>query len=85
MKEIVVSKRTTAELIGRMFIEEQFIAATQINIIKGQLKNPSFDYGADTDSLWQLYQHTTFAMKEVHPSEWMGNHIKAHNFFKSMI
>lgn len=33
----------------------------------------------------QLYQHTTFAMKEVHPSEWMGNHIKAHNFFKSMI
>lgn len=80
MKQIEVTKRTTAELVGRMIIEENIIESTQLNIIRGQIDNPSFDYGAP-GSLWELYQHTTFAMKEVHPSLWMRNHINAHSFF----
>jgi len=28
-----------------------------------------------------LYNYTTFAMKETHPSQWMESHIKAHKFF----
>lgn len=80
MKHIELTKRTTAELIGRMIIEENIIESTQLNIIRGQIDNPSFDYGAP-DSLWELYQHTTYAMKEVHPSLWMRNHINAHTFF----
>jgi len=80
MKQIEVSKRTCAELIGRMIIEENIIESTQLNIIRGQMDNPSFDYGA-SGSLWELYQHTTYAMKEVHPSLWMRNHINAHSFF----
>lgn len=80
MKQREVTRRTSAELIGRMIIEESIIESTQLNIIRGQMENPSFDYGAP-DSLWELYQHTTFAMKEVHPSLWMRNHINAHKFF----
>jgi hypothetical protein len=80
MKNVEITKRTAAELVGRMLIEEQFIASTQVNIIARQLQNPSFDYGAP-GSLWELYQHTTYAMKEVHPSNWMKNHIDAHSFF----
>ena len=80
MKHIELTKRTTAELIGRMIIEENIIESTQLNIIRGQMENPSFDYGA-SGSLWELYQHTTYAMKEVHPSLWMRNHINAHTFF----
>jgi hypothetical protein len=80
MKAIELTKRTTAELIGRMIIEENIIESTQLNIIRGQIENPSFDYGAP-GSLWELYQHTTYAMKEVHPSLWMRNHINAHTFF----
>ena len=80
MKTREVTKRTAAELIGRMIIEENIIESTQLNIIRGQMENPSFDYGAP-GSLWELYQHTTFAMKEVHPSFWMRNHINAHTFF----
>ena len=80
MKHIELTKRTTAELIGRMIIEENIIESTQLNIIRGQIENPSFDYGA-SGSLWELYQHTTYAMKEVHPSLWMRNHINAHTFF----
>jgi hypothetical protein len=80
MKQIELSKRITADLIGRMYIEQDFIESTQLNIIKRELNKPTHNYGAD-NSLWELYQFTTFAMKEIHPSLWMGNHIDAHRFF----
>jgi len=80
MKSIEVSRRVQAELIGRMIVEEQFIESTQLNIIRKELEKPTHDYGA-SGSLWELYQFTTFSMKEVHPTLWMDNHIDAHNFF----
>ena len=80
MKQIEISSKVKAELIGRMIIEEEFIQSTQLNIIKRELKSPTHNYGAP-DSMWELYNYTTFAMKEVHPSLWMENHIAAHNFF----
>jgi hypothetical protein len=80
MKLIEIDKRITAELVGRMIIEQQFIESTQLNIIERELKHPTFDYNA-SGTLWELYQHTTFAMKEIHPSLWMGNHMQAHDFF----
>jgi len=80
MKQIELSKRITADLIGRMYIEQDFIESTQLNIIKRELNKPTHNYSAD-NSLWELYQFTTFAMKEIHPSLWMGNHIDAHRFF----
>ena len=51
-----------------------------MNIIEKELRKPTFDYGAP-DSLWELYNFTTFAMKEIHPSLWMQNHQRAHSFF----
>ena len=80
MKQIVLDRRAQAELIGRMIIDEQFIESTQLNIIRRELEKPTHDYGAE-NSLWELYQFTTFSMKEMHPSLWMGNHIEAHSFF----
>ena len=80
MKQVEITRRVKAELIGRMMIEEQFISSTQLNIISKELTNPSHDYGAP-DSLWELYNYTTFAMKEIHPTLWMQNHIQAHKFF----
>ena len=80
MKTVKVDKRIQAELIGRMIIEEQFIESTQLNIIRKELDNPTHNYDAP-GSLWELYQFTTFSMKEVHPSLWMNNHIEAHTFF----
>lgn len=80
MKQVEITRRTKAELIGRMILEEQFINSTQLNIISRELKAPTHDYGAK-DSVWELYNYTTFAMKETHPGMWMDNHIKAHKFF----
>ena len=80
MKNVEVTNRTKAELIGRMYLEDQFISSTQLNIISRELKAPTHDYGAP-GSLWELYQHTTYSMKECHPSLWMKSHIDAHSFF----
>ena len=80
MKQIELSKRTKAELIGRALIEEEFITSTQLNIINGQLYSPQFDYGCP-NSMWELYQFFTQSMKEIHPTLWMENHMKAHKFF----
>lgn len=80
MKQIEVNKRVQAELVGRMFIEHEIIKSGQLNIIRNEIAKPSFDYGAE-NSLWELYQHTTFALKESHPSDRMAAHIEAHDFF----
>ena len=80
MKQIELSKRDKAELLGRLFLEEELISTMQMNIIAKEIENPTFDYGAP-NSVWELYQHTTYAMKETHPRMWISDHIKAHNFF----
>lgn len=80
MKQIEMTKRTSAELLGRLFLEEEVIQSTQLMIIKREMDNPSFDYGAP-GSMWELYNHTTLSLKEVHPSLWMQSHMKAHSFF----
>ena len=80
MKNIQVDSRTQAELIGRMFVEEEFIISTQLNALRKELRNPTYNYGAP-GSLWELYNFTTFTMRESHPSMWLENHIAAHQFF----
>jgi len=81
MKSIDTSSQVQAELLGRLFFEEQTLSSSQLNIIKSELKKPTYDYGAP-DSLWELYNHVTFSMRESHPTSWMNNHIKVHEFFK---
>jgi hypothetical protein len=80
MKQVEISSRVKAELIGRLFLEDQIITSTQLNIISRELKAPTHDYGAP-DSMWELYNHTTFAMKGSHPALWMDRHMSAHKFF----
>lgn len=80
MKEIQVTKKTCAELIGRMYLEQDIINTTQLNIIKDQMNNPSFDYGAK-GSLWEAYNHVTYALKNDHPSRSIDRHIDTHKFF----
>lgn len=80
MKQIDLTKRQQGELLGRMVFEEEIISTMQLNIIRKELVKPSFDYGVQ-DTLWDIYQHTTHAMKDVHPGSWMSDHMSAHSFF----
>lgn len=80
MKQIEITKRTRAELIGRMYIEEGLINSHQLSVVKKELQAPTHDYNAP-DSLWELYNYTTYAMKDTSPIFWMNSHIDAHKFF----
>jgi hypothetical protein len=80
LKEVEISEQAQAELLGRLFIEQDLITSTQLNIVKRELKNPTYNYGAD-GSMWELYNHLTFAMKKSHPSDWLNDHINLHEFF----
>jgi len=80
MKQVELTKRQQGELIGRMIVEEGFISSSELNIIRKELQHPTHNYNAE-NSLWELYQHTTFSLKETHPVNWMSDHMSAHSFF----
>ena len=80
MKEIQVDTTITAHILGEMFLNEEFIASTQLNIIKREISNPSYDYKSE-NSLWSLYNHCTLSLKELHPSLWMKAHMDTHRYF----
>lgn len=81
MKEITVSKKRQAELLGQLFISENIITSTQLSEVKEQMVKPSYDYGTPEDSLWTLYNHVTHAVKGTHPSLWIDRLKDIHTFF----
>lgn len=83
MKQIPIDRRTSAELLGRLFLEHKILESTQLNIIKRELEHPTHKYGSP-GSLWELYQFTTFAIGGIHPSHWMQDHIDAHEFYSQV-
>lgn len=91
MKEIELSKRLCAELVGRMFIEQDIITATQVGIIKRELEAPSFDYNTakkrneegilvGPECLWDTYNAITVSLKDDHPQHSIQRHINVHKF-----
>ena len=79
-EEMELTKKVSAELIGRMFIDENLITSTQLNIIKREIENPSFNYNSK-GSAWELYNHCTLACRDSHPLLWMKQHMDVHDFF----
>ena len=81
LKQVNLTKRQQAELIGRMLIETNALTMTQIGVVLDELKAPSYDYTWDPDSAWALYNHATHALKESHPLVYLNNHEKVHSLF----
>jgi hypothetical protein len=79
MKEIECTKKTCAELLGRMYVTDNILTATQIGIVKKELEAPTYDYKAD-GTLWQFYNHNTVALKDQHPMYHLDSHQKLHKF-----
>ena len=81
MKEIEITRRVSAELMGRLFIEEAIITSEQLSIIKREIENPSFNYGIE-GSLWNTYNAVTVALRDSVPSQNMKQHIQLHEFIQ---
>jgi hypothetical protein len=77
MKEIEMPKSTMAELAGRLFIEEEIVNTTQLNILKNEIiASEAFP----DENLWSMYNHVTESFKKSHAYTFIDNHIRLHNF-----
>lgn len=75
MKQIEMGKSATAELVGKLWLEEEILSITQLGIIKKEIEDPSFDYGVE-GSLWNVYQHCTHSFKEIGPRTWLPKQVE---------
>jgi len=81
LKTQELTERQVAEMIGRMYIHDQIITSTQINIMKRELEKPTYDYGVGPNNAWSVYNYATHAFKEDSPRNWIKRHTDLHNFF----
>lgn len=82
MQQIAVDKRLAAELCGRMFVEQEIINSTQLNIIKREIESPSYAAFKDP-TLWSFYNHSTHSLKEAHPTQYVNQHKQLHRFVEA--
>ncbi len=80
LKEVIITPQIRAELLGRMYFEEEIIKADQIAIIKKELECPTHNYKCE-NSAWELYNYCNFALKDSHPSNYFQQHSDLHTFF----
>ena len=82
-KKTNLSLKQQAELLGRLFVEEKILDATQLSSVKREIDKPSFDYNTNSNSGWAFYNHVTHALKLSHPRSWMTDQQKFHKFMTS--
>ena len=79
MKLVQLNPTATAELCGRLLMEHEIITSSQLSIIRQEYKKPTYPELAG-DTLWNLYNHTTHALKKTHPYNYLGSHSRLHKF-----
>jgi len=82
-KKTNLSIKQQAELLGRLFVEEKILDATQLSSVKREIDKPSFDYKTNPNNGWAFYNHVTNSLKLSHPRSWMTNQQKFHKFMTS--
>jgi len=80
MRKIFLPRKQQAELVGRLFLDEEIIDASQVSCIKAEMKDPSYNYNADLNNAWTFYNHVTHSFKKSHPRTWMSDQVKFHEF-----
>ncbi|MFV2014027.1 MAG: DUF932 domain-containing protein [Candidatus Heimdallarchaeota archaeon] len=81
MKEMELSSREMAELVGRMFVEENLINSTQLNIVKREMIGEGTNHFTD-NNVWSSYNNVTEAYKKSSAYSYLDNHIELHQFFE---
>ena len=77
LRDIEVSKSLYAELVGRMFLQEDIITSTQLNIIKREFEHSEL---FPEPTAWSMYNHANHALKSGHPADYINQHVNLHDF-----
>lgn len=82
LKEIELSKRVQAEILGRLIFEERILTATQIQIVK---ENRDYSEHFGDDVAWHLYNNITESLKKSNPTTFYNRHQQTTEFFQREI
>lgn len=80
LRQVRLPKKEQAELIGRLYCDEEILDVSQVTAVKAEMNKPSFDYQADQDNAWAFYNHVTHALKKTHPRSWLSDTQNFHEF-----
>ena len=76
-----ISEKDTYKIIGELFMTD-LLNTEQINIVKKEVLEPSFDYkDLNPASVNKVYQAITFAQKKTHPLNWLSSRGNIQNYF----
>jgi hypothetical protein len=78
LKQVEVNPRLIHEILGELFYSESVVNEAQLRIIRGELREQT-NFGDGT--LWDIYNHTTEALKTTPSGLVIGRHIEAHQFY----
>ena len=82
-----IDRKVNAELIGRMFMEHEFINTLQLNIIKKECESSTkfTTIHEPGYTAWDLYNNVTHSLKESSPMSYLQDHIDLHQFMMSNV
>jgi hypothetical protein len=80
-----LSLKEQAEILGRLYINEELLDTTQMSCIRSEYDSPTHDYNSGRDTAWTFYNHVTFALKKAHPRHWLQNSQDFHDFIMTEV
>lgn len=80
LRTVTLSLKEQAELLGRLYAQEEILDVNQVVTVKQEMSKPSYDYQADQENAWAFYNHVTHALKKSHPRSWLSDSQKFHDF-----
>lgn len=83
MKEIQMTKRKQAQLLGILFAEYQILTTEQASMVRSEMMKPTHVF-EDSSSLWAFYNYVTTALQSSHPKTWMEDQRVLHYFISSV-
>ncbi len=80
LRTVTLPLKQQAELLGRLYAQEEILDVNQVVTVKQEMSKPSYDYEADQENAWAFYNHVTHALKKSHPRSWLSDSQKFHDF-----
>ena len=87
LNNVYIDRNITAEIAGRMVLNEKILNTMQLNILINELKHSNLFNTIDAENytLWDLYNHTTHSLKKSNPRNYIDKHIKLHKMIKEYV
>lgn len=81
MKNYELTSRQKAEILGVMYFEKNIVTPNQLTVVKKEL-NTSEHFRGNT--VWDLYNNVTVALKKSYPLRYVEDHIRLHDFMSDI-